>query len=56
MVDGTKAVAKAPAVKVTAEEPAPEQAAPAVEKEPTKRSDKKAAPKDVAEILDDWLD
>jgi hypothetical protein len=56
MVDGTKAVAKAPAVKLIAEEPAPEQAAPAVEKEPTKRSDKKAAPKDVAEILDDWLD
>lgn len=56
MVDGTKAVAKAPAVKLIAEEPAPEQPAPAVEKEPTKRSDKKAAPKDVAEILDDWLD
>ena len=43
-------------LKKAAEEPAPEQAAPAVEKEPTKRSDKKAAPKDVAEILDDWLD
>jgi hypothetical protein len=43
-------------LKKAAEATAPEQAAPAVEEEPTKRSDKKAAPKDVAEILDDWLD
>jgi hypothetical protein len=68
MVDGTKTTGKAPMGKLVNEDQAPayeaivtkhsiaEQPAPAVEKEPTKRSDKKAAPKDVAEILDDWLD
>ena len=47
MLDGAKSAPKAEA-KVEAE-------APAAEAEPTKRT-KKAAPKDVSEILDDWAE
>jgi hypothetical protein len=68
MVDGTKTTGKAPMGKLVNEDQAPayeaiatkhhiaEKPAPAAaEEEPTKRT-KKAAPKDVADILDDWAE
>jgi len=46
----------APTVAVEAPKEQPKVQAEEVKAEPTKRSTKKAAPKDVADILDDWAD
>jgi hypothetical protein len=50
------AVQIAAPVAVEAPKEQPKVQAEEVEAEPTKRSTKKAAPKDVADILDDWAD